>query len=144
MLSKLVQRVVGSPEVSTIEPTELANLIEGGRVVVIDNNPRGRWAVGHVPGAVNLDPADYQRQDLGAPTDDTTIVFYCRGHACGASHYAAKRAVQMGFRDVRVMGGGIGAWQQSGRPVETGSGAHFPEDPAEDRVRTGHRFGIDE
>ncbi len=73
-----MQRVVGSPEVGTIGPAGLADLLQHGRVVVVDNNPETRWAVGHVPGAVNLDPADYQREDLGADSDDTPLVFYCR------------------------------------------------------------------
>ncbi len=121
-----MQRVVGSPEVGTIDPAGLADLLQHGRVVVVDNNPEARWAVGHVPGAVNLDPADYQREDLGADSDDTPLVFYCKGPGCGASHYAAKRAVRMGFRDVRVMPGGIAAWRQAGYAVERAR----PEDSA--------------
>jgi rhodanese-related sulfurtransferase len=118
MLSRVMRTVVGSREVSDIEPDEVAALLEDGEVVVVDNNPEGRWASGHIPGAINLDPADYRREDLPGASEDTPLVFYCKSFGCGASHYAAKRAVGMGFRRVHVMPAGIAGWVAHGLPVE--------------------------
>jgi rhodanese-related sulfurtransferase len=39
-----------------------------------------------------------------------------------ASHEAARRAVELGYRNVFVMGDGIQGWMKAGKPVETGSG----------------------
>jgi rhodanese-related sulfurtransferase len=48
--------------------------------VVVDNNEPARWTVSHVPGAKNLEAADYKESDL--PKDkNTTLVFYCAGPA---------------------------------------------------------------
>jgi rhodanese-related sulfurtransferase len=45
---------------------------------VIDNNGRGRWARGHVPGAKHLNAHAIERADL--PDDPAaTLVFYCSG-----------------------------------------------------------------
>lgn len=45
---------------------------------VYDNNGRGRWARGHVPGAKNLNAYAYERGEL--PDDlAATLVFYCSG-----------------------------------------------------------------
>jgi rhodanese-related sulfurtransferase len=45
---------------------------------VIDNNNRGRWAAGHVPGAKNLNAGEFTQADL--PSDKSaTLVFYCAG-----------------------------------------------------------------
>jgi rhodanese-related sulfurtransferase len=121
-----MQRVVGSPEVRSIEPAALVALVEQQGVVVVDNNPERRWAAGHVPTAINLDPADYRREDLTADDLDTPLVFYCSGPGCGASHYATKRAVTMGFRNAHVMPGGITAWHQAGLPTERSSPGHSP------------------
>jgi hypothetical protein len=45
---------------------------------VFDNNGHGRWQRGHVPGAVNLNPYDYDPSAL--PSDkNATLVFYCSG-----------------------------------------------------------------
>lgn len=130
MISKLVQKVVGSPEVTRIEPAELDRLIRDGRVVVVDNNTEARWAGGHVPGAINLDPADYELADLGTDDLDAPVVFYCGNGACAASHYAARRAVRMGFRDVRVMSPGITAWKAAGLPTERGARSESPRSSA--------------
>jgi len=45
---------------------------------VFDNNGHGRWQRGHVPGAVNLNPYEYDPSAL--PSDkNATLVFYCSG-----------------------------------------------------------------
>jgi len=45
---------------------------------VVDNNGRGRWKRGHVPGAKNLNAHSYDASEL--PPDRTaTLVFYCAG-----------------------------------------------------------------
>ena len=45
---------------------------------VFDNNSRGRWARGHVPGAKNLHAYGYEASEL--PADKAaTLVFYCSG-----------------------------------------------------------------
>jgi rhodanese-related sulfurtransferase len=45
---------------------------------VFDNNGHARWQRSHVPGAVNLNPYDYDPSAL--PSDQTaTLVFYCSG-----------------------------------------------------------------
>lgn len=84
---------------------------------VYDVNPRGRWASGHVPGARNLDPADFTHDDLPADKD-VILVFYCKDRSCGASRYAAWRAKGMGYRKVFVMTAGIEGWLQAGLKVE--------------------------
>jgi rhodanese-related sulfurtransferase len=45
---------------------------------VVDNNEAGRWTVSHVPGAKNLNAAEYKQSDLPADKN-TTLVFYCAG-----------------------------------------------------------------
>jgi rhodanese-related sulfurtransferase len=45
---------------------------------VFDNNGRGRWSRGHVPGAKNLNAYDYDRSELPADLG-ATLVFYCSG-----------------------------------------------------------------
>ena len=42
----------------TISPDELHQLIQKQQVTVIDVNSRQSWIKAHVPGALNLDPAD--------------------------------------------------------------------------------------
>jgi hypothetical protein len=45
---------------------------------VFDNNSRGRWKRSHVPGAIWLDPYDFDAAAL-PPDPQATLVFYCAG-----------------------------------------------------------------
>jgi rhodanese-related sulfurtransferase len=98
------------PELSV---KEAAELIAHGAAVVIDVNPRRRWASGHLPGAINLDPAEFGRDDIPAASD-ATLIFYCSDLGCGASRYAAQRALKMGFANVFTMPAGIRGWLAEG------------------------------
>jgi rhodanese-related sulfurtransferase len=98
---------------------EVAELIEDRRAVLFDANPRRRWASGHLPGAINLDPAEFNEFDL--PRDRTaTLVFYCSDPGCGASRHAARKALRLGFAHVFTMPAGIRGWMAAGKPVEAG------------------------
>ncbi|MGB0085370.1 MAG: rhodanese-like domain-containing protein [Rhodomicrobiaceae bacterium] len=98
------------PELSV---KEAAELIAQGIAVVIDVNPRRRWASGHLPGALNLDPAEFTRDDI--PADgNATLIFYCSDPACAVSRYAAQRAARMGFAHIFTMPAGIRGWLAEG------------------------------
>lgn len=47
-------------------------------------------------------------------------VFYCSNPMCRKAPIAARRAVQFGFTNVRVLVAGISGWRDVGLPVGTG------------------------
>jgi len=57
---------------------EVAKRLGQRNFFVIDNNNRGRWASGHVPGAKNLNAGEFTQADL-PPDKSATLVFYCAG-----------------------------------------------------------------
>ncbi len=86
------------------------------KVVVLDaNNEQARAEAGMVPGALKL--SSYSQYDLAVlPADkNTTLVFYCYNSYCQASHMAAARALQAGYKDVRVMKAGIVGWNAANK-----------------------------
>jgi rhodanese-related sulfurtransferase len=86
------------------------------KVVVLDaNNEQARAEAGMVPGAVKL--SSYSQYNLAElPADkNTTLVFYCYNSYCQASHMAAARALQAGYKDVRVMKAGIVGWNTANK-----------------------------
>lgn len=103
----------------TISPGELRQMIEERRVTVVDVNARPRWSEAHVPGALNLDAASYAAGDLPADRE-ASLVFYCSNPFCRKAPNAARRAEQLGYRDVRVMSAGIQGWLGAGLPTEAG------------------------
>lgn len=102
-----------------ISPGELQQLIQSGRVTVIDVNSPQSWLAAHVPGALNLDPVGYGIADL--PSDkDSMLVFYCSNFMCRRAPNAARRAKGLGYRNVHVMSAGISGWLSAGLPTQAG------------------------
>jgi rhodanese-related sulfurtransferase len=52
---------------------------------------------------------------------ESTVVIYCVGGECDASHNVARRLAQIGFTDLRIMGVGYADWVDAGFPTEEGS-----------------------
>lgn len=100
----------------SIAPAALQQLMASGEVRVIDVNAPAVWAKFHVPGASNLDPAQFNASDL--PEDRACLlVFYCSNPLCRKAPNAAKRAKSMGYHHVKVMSAGINGWMDAGLPV---------------------------
>lgn len=104
----------------TISPEGLHRLVQGPEpVTVIDVNSRGSWMKARVPGASNLDPAEYKDSDL-PPDKSSALVFYCSNPMCRKAPNAARRAKKMGYGNVQVMSAGISGWLAAKLPVDSG------------------------
>ncbi len=101
----------------TITPRALLELQQREAVTVIDLNAPQAWRRARVPGALNLDHERYDRSAL--PSDPAAaLVFYCSNVLCRKAPLAARRAVRMGYENVRVMSAGIRGWISAGLPTE--------------------------
>ena len=79
--------------------------------------PPSRWAAARVPGARNMDPQHFTREDL--PEDSgALLVFYCSNPMCRKAPMAARRAGTMGYSNARVMSAGIQGWIAANLPVQ--------------------------
>lgn len=103
----------------TISPEALHQMIGSDHPTVVDVNAPLSWSTNRVPGAINLDPLGYSEGDL-PPDKDTFLVFYCSNFMCRKAPNAARRARQMGYRNVRVMSAGISGWLNAKLPTESG------------------------
>ncbi len=90
----------------TISPPRLNQLIQDKQATAIDVNSPQSWAQARVPGALNLDPVGYDEKSLPADKD-SLLVFYCSNPLCRKAPNAARRAKDMGYRNVHVMSAGI-------------------------------------
>lgn len=77
-----------------------------------------RYAVGHIPGAINLPAKRFDDLAPGLlPQDkDKLIIFYCDGIECKLSHMAAEDAEDLGYTNIRVYVGGFPEWFKQGNP----------------------------
>lgn len=106
-----------TPACLELSVDEVAELIARKSAMVVDVNPRRRWASGHLPGAVNLDPGEFSGADLPADKQ-TTLVFYCSEPDSRSSRYAARKAAKLGHVNVFIMPAGIRGWLAARRPAE--------------------------
>jgi len=105
---------------NTISPDRLYRLVqEAEPVTVIDVNSRSSWMNARVPGASNLDAADYKDSDL-PPDKNAVLVFYCSNPMCRKAPNAARRAKKMSYSNVHVMSAGISGWLAAKLPTEAG------------------------
>ena len=105
-----------------ITPDAVEKLLADGKGHVYDvNSSKTQATFGVVPGAVQLGSTEYSLKRL-AKDKDTTLVFYCANTHCTASHMAAKRAVEAGYKDVRVMSVGIKGWKDAGLATDKARG----------------------
>ena len=95
---------------------ELATLLAGDKVVLIDVRPALEFEHGHIPGAVQI-PVEELPGRLGDLPRDKRIVAYCRGPYCLFADEAVALLQQHGFDAVRLEGGWPD-WQAEGREAE--------------------------
>lgn len=91
---------------------ELLQRLEGDRApLLIDVRAREAVeAAPGLPGAVHV-PLDQWERHQGTIPQDREVVLYCACPDDGASALAAYRLRRMGFEQVWVLHGGLGAWQ---------------------------------
>jgi len=103
----------------SMEPVSRAELLQRMRndlVTVLDVRPPDEFAVGHVPGAVNI-PLDELEARLADLDPGHEIVAYCRGPWCVLSFEAVAALRARGF-NVRRLEDGLPEWRAAGLAVE--------------------------
>jgi rhodanese-related sulfurtransferase/DNA-binding transcriptional ArsR family regulator len=119
-----VERVVRSyfNKLDDLEPVtrkQLLKMIREGAVTVLDVRPPDEFALGHVPGAVNI-PLRALTERLTEINPDREIVAYCRGEYCVLAFEAVALLRARGFK-VRRLEDGLPEWRAAGMPVIIGS-----------------------
>jgi ArsR family transcriptional regulator len=119
-----VERVVRSyfNERDGLEPVsrkQLLKRLRAGAVTVLDVRPPDEFALGHLPGAVNI-PLRALRTRLAELDPAQEIVAYCRGEYCVLSFEAVALLRARGF-NIRRLEDGLPEWRAAGLPVVTGS-----------------------
>ena len=101
----------------SVSPDALHKMMQEQKATIIDVNSPQSWMKAHVPGAVNLDPANYNDSDLPADKE-ASLIFYCSNPWCTKAPNAARRAKKMGYGNVKVMSEGISGWLSAKLPTE--------------------------
>src|SRR5262249_42574825 len=119
-----VERIVRSyfHDRDSLEPVSRAELLQrsrAGEVTILDVRPEDEFALGHLPGAVNMPLHELEARlaEFG-PTQE--IVAYCRGPYCVLSYEAVAALRIRGFK-ARRLEDGLPEWRAAGLPIVVGT-----------------------
>jgi rhodanese-related sulfurtransferase/predicted transcriptional regulator len=118
-----VERVIRSyfNDRDALEPVSRKELLKrsrAGDVTVLDVRPEDEFALGHLPGAVNI-PLRALEARLSELDPSQEIVAYCRGPYCVLSYEAVAALRGRGFK-ARRLEDGLPEWRAAGLPVLVG------------------------
>jgi rhodanese-related sulfurtransferase len=97
---------------------ELKSAMEKKEVTIIDANGSDSYRDGHIPGAIDFEAKEKDLAKVLPKEKDALIVAYCGGPQCMAYQAAAKKAVAMGYTNVKHLSAGISGWKSAGEKVE--------------------------
>jgi ArsR family transcriptional regulator len=95
---------------------DMASRLRDGLVTVLDVRPEDEFALGHLPGALNIPLSKLERRLSELPAD-REIVAYCRGPYCVLSFEAVAALRARGYL-VRRLEDGYPEWKAAGLPIE--------------------------
>jgi rhodanese-related sulfurtransferase len=108
-------------QLDTFEPVSRKELLKrsrAGAVTVLDVRPPDEFALGHLPGAVNI-PLRALEARLSELKRSTEVIAYCRGPYCVLSYEAVAALRKRGFK-ARRLEDGFPEWRAAGLPYSTG------------------------
>jgi rhodanese-related sulfurtransferase/DNA-binding transcriptional ArsR family regulator len=116
-----VERVIQSyfhdrDNMNALSREELLEQSRAGAVTVLDVRPQDEFALGHLPGAVNIPLRELETR-LAELDPSQAIVAYCRGPYCVLSYEAVALLRGRGF-NVRRLEDGLPEWRAAGLPIE--------------------------
>ncbi len=103
--------------IEPIGPQELAELLEAeAPPLVLDVRGKNEFSAGHIAGSLHIPYGELARR-LDELPRERPIATICKGGK--RSGLAASVLQREGFETIHVARGGVGTWQDEGRPVET-------------------------
>lgn len=108
-----------SMDPKSVTVAELAGWTKAKKATPVDaNGDKLRQSEGVIPGAILLTSSSQFDPAKELPkSKDEALVFYCASTKCGASHQAAKKAMEAGYTNVAVLPDGILGWKKAGQPT---------------------------
>ena len=102
-----------------------ARLESDGDFVLVEALPAAHYENGHIPGAVNLPPAEIRRRRAAEliPHPETEIILYCASSVCDAASKAERLLRSLGYDNILHYLGGKADWKDAGLPLRSGSAA---------------------
>jgi ArsR family transcriptional regulator len=95
---------------------DMVSRLRDGLVTVLDVRPEDEFALGHLPGALNIPVGKLEHRLRELPVD-REVVAYCRGPYCVLSFEAVAALRARGYL-IRRLQDGYPEWKAAGLPIE--------------------------
>jgi ArsR family transcriptional regulator len=95
---------------------DLVSRLRDGLVTILDVRPEDEFALGHLPGAVNIPLSKLEHRLAELPVD-REVIAYCRGPYCVLSFEAVAALRARGYL-IRRLEDGYPEWKAAGLPIE--------------------------
>jgi rhodanese-related sulfurtransferase len=105
-----------TPEITT---EELVAILAAKSEPVFDVRSPKEYAIGHIPGTINVSELEVQRISELYPDRGTRMILYCNGPSCGKSKRTSEQLVALGYTRVRRYQLGISVWRALSHTVQT-------------------------
>jgi rhodanese-related sulfurtransferase/DNA-binding transcriptional ArsR family regulator len=105
-----------------VSRSDLRKRMKDGLVTVLDVRPADEFALGHIPGAMNI-PVNELKRRLSELPRKQEVVAYCRGSFCVMAFEAVSLLRESGFK-TRRLEEGMPEWRAAGLPIESDNGAN--------------------
>ncbi|HVK58799.1 MAG TPA: rhodanese-like domain-containing protein [Candidatus Kapabacteria bacterium] len=118
LTAMVLATVVIAGEYPDVSIKDLKKSIEKKEVTVIDVNGTESWEKGHIPGAIDFESNEAKFASLLPKDKSALIVAYCGGPKCMAYKQAAKKAEELGYKNVKHLSAGISGWKEAGEKTD--------------------------
>jgi len=103
-----------------VKASDAKALLDKG-ALFLDARPRDFWRLSRIPGSQALPEEEFDKAFLeveGRLRRASTIVVYCSGYGCDASHVVARKLREKGFAAL-ILDEGLPAWEDARLPLDT-------------------------
>ena len=99
---------------ASVSAEYVAEQINTNKAIIVDSRPfQPKYLKSHIPTAISIPDRQFKELEGKLPLDvNTTLIFYCGGYTWKLSHKSARKAVKVGYRNVKVFAAGYPAWKQ--------------------------------
>lgn len=114
-----VSSTASAQEIQRIKPEELKKLFESkADIMVVDNQPKEAYDMGHIPGAVNFPWTAKIKVPVTLPRNKPLILYCACGNEEDSTDVADQLMKESGYTNIQVLEGGWLRWIELGYPVE--------------------------
>lgn len=107
-----------------IEIEEAKRIVSEGSAVIVDARSAQTFALGHIPGAINIASDDFETfyaESRSLLPPSVRILVYCSSANCDESHIVLKGLAEKGHGRLLHYANGWNEWEFAGMPVEKGA-----------------------